>query len=207
VVPVVGTIAGAVIGAVAAISYWAGKDKFHPSPLEAQQLLALFRADPGLLFEGIDKAGLKGKHGHSAEELAARLVRYLKVVAGEVPRIGPLYNPISNLSNANPYFGRVDPSDPLTDPRRLHQIKLQVQVHRLAPPMVSTPEQAKAVLAVLRADLVAKGSIVGWSQIKDNLPALRREIAYLRGIAGEKGAEPVLGKILGGDILASSLAF
>ena len=201
IVPVVGTIAGAVIGAVAAISYWAGKDKFHPSPLQAQQLLALLRADPGLLFAGLDKLTVKsGNPKHPAEELAARLVRYLKLLAGEVPLHGPLYNPVSNDSCKNAYLCHVDRSDPLTDPAVLRRVKRQVEQHRATPPRITAPAQAAAVLAVLRTDFVTKNNVLGWAPVKASLPDLRREVAHLRLLAGEKGHDPVLSKLLGGDV-------
>lgn len=207
VVPVIGTIAGAVIGAVAAVSYWAGKDKFHPSPLQAMQFLALFEADPGLLFAGINRLTVNsGNRAHPPEELAARLVRYLLQVSGIVPLQGPLYNPVSNYSCKNPYMCRADPRFPLTDPRVLRGVLEQVRRHRATPPAVTTPAQAAAVLRVLRTNLVTNGSVLGWSEIKNNLPDLRREVAYLRRIAGEAGPDAVLGRLLGGNLAPSPLA-
>jgi dienelactone hydrolase len=206
-VPVIGTVVGAVVGAAAALSYYLGKDKFHPSPLEAAEWLALWRADPGLLFAGVDRlTATGGSRHHPADELAARLVRYFKQLAGEVPEQGPLYNPITNLSCTNPYMCEVDPSDPLTDPRYLRTVREAVLAHRLAPPAVHTPAQAAAVLQVLRTDLVRKGSVLDWTQVKNNLPALRKELGYLRALAGETGDEPVLDKLLGGEIVPGRLA-
>jgi hypothetical protein len=82
----------------------------------------------------------------------------------------------------------------------LRGVKAQVEAHRATPPDLSTPAQAAAVLAVLRNDLVAKDSVLGWSAVKTSLPALRTEVSYLRRLVGEQGADPVLGKLLGGDV-------
>ena len=56
------------------------------------------------------------------------------------------------------------------------------------------------MLAVLRNDPVNKDNVLGWAPVKSSLPDLRREVAYLRGLAGEVGKDPVLGKLLGGDV-------
>jgi hypothetical protein len=126
-IPLLGAAIGAVIGAFTALGVWLGsatKDTFHPSPLEAEAWLTIFRINPCLLFSGVDNA--------TNVTQAARLVRYFKIVAGEVKtgakgNTGELYNPVSNDSCSNAYMCQVDPDDVLTDPAYLTQVQLQCQ--------------------------------------------------------------------------------
>ena len=174
------------------------RDTFHPTALQAEEWLTLFRIDPGLLFSGVDVI-------HTPEQ-AARLVRYLKLISGEHPmqKGWGLHNP-NDGSPDNPYQNEVDPTDPLTDPKYLQRIHDTIFAAKnpanrgkylLAMPAVQTPETAKRLLAILRHGLRQSG-LLDWSETKANLANIAGEIARVRVIAGESGPDAALAKEFG----------
>ncbi len=206
-VPVVGPVLHAVAiaaGAIGGAISGALRDTFHPTPLQAALALVLFHIAPGMLFSGIDKvdAGMS-----RAEWLAARLVRYFRLVAGIVKNGAPLYNPRDTGSRSNPYMESAsrDPQEPLTDVRLTAHIKSLVIHHGnrpaspAIPPMVRTPADARGLLQALRGRLRESG-LLDWQTVRANLPGLRVAVARVRALAGETGPDPVLAAMLGGDV-------
>jgi hypothetical protein len=200
-----GTIAGAIAGA--------GRDTFKPTPEHAEQLLTLMRIDPGLIFAGIDNA--------TTPEQAARLARYLKLVAGEHPLphgiTDPHDVPNPNSSTDIAYMIHPDPMDPLTDPAYLQHIHDTVfgtkhQRHRArylaAQPLVVTADTAQRLLAILRHGLVQsgvlKGEGTGGGSQEHIIPGHRRDIAgqirRVRTLAGESGRDERLEKLFGHQV-------
>lgn len=120
-IPGLGAAIGAAIGALVALGELLSSelsDTFHPTPLEAEAWLTIFRLNLCFAFSGVDNA--------ITPEQAARLVRYFKMVSHEVlpgqkGNTGDLYNPVSNDSCDNPYMCRTDPDDPLTDAGYMHE--------------------------------------------------------------------------------------
>ena len=202
-IPVIGTAIGVVVGAFTAAGIGIAalaRDKFKPSPLQAMAYLEFFHLDPALLFLGVDNA--------NTPEKAARLVRYLRLVAGIVPNHGPLYNPVSDRSCKNPYLCRVDPDEPLTDPKVLAHIYAHARrgwakgarskdFASYVLPSVRTPTQAKALLAILREHTKTFAGLEQWSASKHNDGPVCDEVRALRRLAGESGPDPVLSALFG----------
>ena len=114
---------GAAIAALAALTaaiVGALKDTFHPNAGVAEAWLWLFRAMPELTMMNVDNAN---------DPIAgANLVRYFRIVSGEIPKgvkgnNGNLNNPNISTSCDNPYQCNVDKDEPLTDPAVLKKIR------------------------------------------------------------------------------------
>jgi hypothetical protein len=205
-VPVAGPFLHAIAAAVGAIGGAIGgalKDTFHPTALQAAAWLVLFHIDPGFVFSGVDTITTQtGDRRHPAEEHAARLVRYFLLVSGFVHNHGELYNP-NDIRNDNPYMARVDPRFPLTNPRHLRTIKHRLEARLPVRSEVSTPAQARMMLALLRKALGPSG-IMGWSEAQAHLGVLRDAVKRVRALAGEVGPDHALARLLGGDVTPRS---
>jgi hypothetical protein len=136
---------------------------------------------------------------HTSVDAAARIVRYLKLASGEQPM-----QPGWQLDR-NPYLARVDPADPLTDPRYLQSIRDAIVgtsdpraaiEHLALRPVLVTRETACRMLALLRHELVANG-LLHWAEVRACLGDIAREIGRVRQIAGEQGADAYLSRLFG----------
>lgn len=200
-VPVVGPVIHALAAAIGAISgaiAGATKDTFHPTAAQAAAWLWIFRLYPGMIFSGVDNA--------IAPERGARLVRYFRLVSGEVP-LGPgesLYNP-SNESCDTPYMCAADPREPLTDEATLDRIyaswDARSQTFKLPGPTgyIATQAEAQALLALFRAEPAVFSDIASWSEFADRRAILLGKIRRLRWLAGETGPDPDLAATFGGS--------
>lgn len=200
-VPVIGPVVhalAAVIGAIGGAIAGATKDTFHPSPAQAEAWLWIFRLYPGMVFSGVDNA--------IAPERGARLVRYFRLVSGEVP-LPPgqnLYNP-NNESCDTPYMCESDPREPLTDGPTLDRIfkswDVKRQVFTLPGPTgyVATPDEARALLALFRASPDAFRDVAGWSELVARKGIVLARIRRLRWMAGEAGPDADLAATFGGE--------
>jgi hypothetical protein len=222
-IPVLNVAIAAVAAAVAAISAALAdglKCKFHPDALLAASWLLLFRFCPGLIYANIDRVTIKS--GTPARR-AARLVRYLRVVAGLVPlghlgNNGVLYNPNSDgwkklptdKPKKNPYIeSGDDPEDPLTNEAACAKIDALVTKYGVTskeiPSLIATQDQAASALAVLRDPKFKNSGVLAWSMLKDPnaLAGLRAAVARIRQLAGESGTDDALSNLLGGDVTPS----
>lgn len=197
-IPGVGTLAhgivtafGAIVGAIAG----ATKDTFHPTATQAAAWLWLFRMYPGLIFSGVDNA--------IAPERGVRLVRYFRLVSGEVP-LPPgqnLYNP-SNESCDTPYMCASDPREPLTDRATLDRIfssKTKTGEYALPGPTgyVKTAAEAQAILALFRKSSDEFRDVLSWSEYPPNKGFVLRRLRALRKLAGESGPDADLAATFG----------
>jgi hypothetical protein len=205
-IPGVGAAIGAVVGAAVALGTWIASvttDSFHPTPDQAEALLAFGDAWPPFYFLNVDKA--------VTPDTAARLVRYLLLVAGKIPKgklgnTGELYNPVSNTSCDNPYMCIADPDYPFTDEEQIAVYYWEYIAAQRAgkvlsaanmTPVVSTPTQAAALLALLRK---YGTQVSSWSEVTGNQQQIAAEVKALRLLAGEDGSDAVLNAIVGADV-------
>ncbi len=116
VVPGIGTLLHGVAAAVGTIfgAIFGGLQSHDLTPKEAEQLLTLFRIDPGLIWGSFSKH-TAGFSDVDNPKRAALLIRWLKLKAGEV-KMKKGWKIDGPADVTNPYLARTDPSDPLTDP-------------------------------------------------------------------------------------------
>ena len=231
-IPLLGTAIGVIVGAFTALGIMLKqglRDTFHPDAAVALAWLLLMQISPGFAFADVDTVtSHTGDKNHPAHYWAARVVRYLKLVAGIVPNpTGILYNPTADGYRANnlptdtlqknSYLeGQVpDASDPLTDSTFLAKVEAELNSgkRRLAsaPSLLRTPAEAKAALGLLRGQQFAASGVLGWeafdpSKHPDVMPDLRQRVKELRALAGESGPDAKLAALLGGDVTPSAPA-
>jgi hypothetical protein len=230
VVPGVGTAACAAGAAIASAFVALGtaisaglRDTYHPDAPIASAQLAIFEALPSALWAGYDTLDIHGfsnpvgaRTGTPAAD-ACRLVRYDLLVAGiRLSGGDPLYNPEDRDSKSNRYLEAAtpDPAWPLTDARVTSKLYGQVMAHGgdcndpSIQPLPKTPEEARALLAVLRSPHFKDSGIMGWDPTKNVLPGLRRNAGRLMALAGEPAGkkDEYLSGLLGGPVATDASA-
>jgi hypothetical protein len=210
-IPLLGSAIGAIVGAFTALGLWlkgATKDSFHPGAEAALNWLLLFQIAPGLIYGNVDEINTDVTN---PPDKAARLVRYFRLISGIVPNRhnAPLYNPRDTSSKSNPYIESKtpDPGEPLTDTNVTARIGGLVQKYGghpadpRIPSMLHTPVQAQHALRLLRGKQFARSGVTSWSILNPQTMAdLRASVAKVRSLAGERGPDAYLARLLGGDV-------
>jgi len=232
VMPGVGNVIGGLIGLFAGIGKAIGgafRDTFHPQAPEAAAWLLLYQIAPGMIYAGENAIHVNTK---DAPERAARLVRFLRLVAGAVKPTGPIrHNPSDGKqfgdSEYDPYIDgpHPDPLEPLTDPRVTARVLQQATRHvghpnagfvilgrglpgqdltsPEIPSEIKTPEEARLVLRELRGRVFAASGVPEQGSFKDNAAGLREAVKRVRRLAGEHGEDRYLERLFGGSVAVS----
>lgn len=210
-VPGIGTAACAVGAAIATAFKAIGmaitaaeRDTFHPTNHQAEAWLTLFRLDPALTMQGVDNTGEPYQATH--------LVRYFRVLAGEVPtgkfgNNGVLDNP-SKADTSNTYLTNGDSEEPLTQVATLQKVQSQLAAWAAAgsnvdnfahyvKPIHDKPNDLKALLTLIRAYPAVFQDISTWDTFTANKAQIAEAIKAARIRAGESGADNVLSLIFG----------
>lgn len=207
-IPVFGQIAYAASLILAAIGGAIGgavEDTFHIDSKQAEAWLTIFRIAPETLFQGVDNTG--------APLQAQKLVRYFRIISGEVPtgkygNTGELYNP-NNNDCKNPYMcAPPDPDEPLTDNAivtRLHDAfgKWVADGSKIGTLVKSVPSQnqhptdSKQLLDLIRATPGPFMDLMKWDTAVKNKTQIAEQIRAARVRAGEHGPDKYLSAIFG----------
>lgn len=214
-VPVAGPFLHAIAAAAGAIGgaiSGAFRDTFHPSPAQAEAWLTMIRIFPWLAMSNLDVST-------NADD-GSRLVRYFRIISGEVPEGqkgntpgAQLHNPTNSHDCDRPYQCNDDPDEPLTSMRVMQEVldghnkwvaiatkpgtphnpaprDVLAKLPALQPHRVQDPTIARALLQLIRSHPDPYKELLGWSEMSANIDQVQEMVRAARLVAGEDGPDP-----------------